>query len=556
MGERFNISKQLAATILTPQDTTTDNNGEAICKVSGSGTGQDTLLISAAGATASVVINYSANILVIDTVPGQACVADSSDSTLITATYLKGDRATPITGAIVDISVTAGTLDTIFARTLTTNSSGKISFYMKNPHFAVTATIFGLARSSNELTTGMFNLYFRANAVKKIDISGTPEVITTDGGRAKIEAYAYDALGNRVKDARISFNIVTGPSGGEYLDPPVATTGDDGKATTYLISGKTPSNYRQVWITAASFSTVKSDTVKFTIVGPPRYINIGYNILKGIDNKDGTFSLPCAAIVTDVNGNPVADGTDVTFSLKISGYVSYRKTFNWSPDASDTYCDYEIDSVEYVFPFEDFNDNYHLDPGEDRNRDGIASRGEDLNGDGIFNPGPAFEDINGDGIRQFDLGSPVEFFGDCGSNRPLSDLNQNGMFDPIEPLLNTEYNDLYRALRRDSVFYYGPQNTDDSLRLAALLQMDEEYQNQSDVAGGFDIDVLNNGVADPHTAVSITRTVTTVDGKATNSILYAQSDATRIEVMVWAESQGVVTEAPAQLILPIVSSGE
>jgi hypothetical protein len=554
MGERFNISKQQTATVLTPLDSITDNNGEATCMVSGTGTGQDTLLITSAGAATSVIINYSANILVIDTAAGQECIADSTDSTLITATYLKGDSKTPIPNTRVELSVTAGTFDTLFAQSLTTNASGRVSFYIRNPHFAVTATIFGIARTANELTTGVFHLYFKANVVQKIDLSGTPEVITTDGGRAKIDAYAFDNLGNRVKDAKIAFNIVNGPSGGEYLDPPIAITGDDGRATTYLVSGKTPSTHRQVWITAGSFSTVKSDTVKFTIAGPPRYINLGYNVEKGNNPNDGTFGLPCAAIVTDVNGNPVADGTEVTFSLKISGYVTYRLSSRWTRDVGDSwsYCHYFLDSMAYVLPFEDFNDNYRLDPGEDRNRDGVANRGEDVNGDGVYNPGPPFEDINGDGIRQYNLKSPVETPSYCGLEYLFTDFNRNGQFDPIEPLLDNEYQRIYTTLRGDSVFLRGALTAADSLRLDSLKYLDSVYEEQENAAGGFDIDENLNGIADPNTAVSITRTVKTQDGKALNTILYAQSDALHIEVMVWAESQGVVTETPAQLILPIV----
>jgi hypothetical protein len=69
----------------------------------------------------------------------------------------------------------------------------------------------------------------------------------------------------------------------------------------------------------------------------------------------------------------------------------------------------------------------------------------------------------------------------------------------------------------------------------------------------FDFDAYPyNGVADPRTTVAITRTVQTVGGKATNMVLYGQADATRIQVMIWAESQGVKTESPAQFILPII----
>jgi hypothetical protein len=54
--------------------------------------------------------------------------------------------------------------------------------------------------------------------------------------------------------------------------------------------------------------------------------------------------------------------------------------------------------------------------------------------------------------------------------------------------------------------------------------------------------------------VSILRTGQTVSGKAVNTILYGQSDASRVEVMVWAECQGIKTQSPAQLILPIIGN--
>jgi hypothetical protein len=70
---------------------------------------------------------------------------------------------------------------------------------------------------------------------------------------------------------------------------------------------------------------------------------------------------------------------------------------------------------------------------------------------------------------------------------------------------------------------------------------------------GYDIDLdPQNGIADPHTAVSILRTMQTSGGKATNTVLYGQSDAWKIEIMIWAESQGIKTTSPAQLILPII----
>lgn len=558
-GERFNISKQQGTTAIRVLDSITDNNGEARCKISGTGTGQDTMRFSAAGASASAIINFSSNILRIDTAAAQECIADSTDSTRIIVTYLKGDNKTVIPNAEVEIAATVGKMDTIFARSFTTDANGRVSFYLRNPHFAVTATIFGIAHGSSEVTTGDFKLYFRANLVTRIDLSGSPEVITTNGGRAKLDAIAYDSNGNLVKDARISFNLVNGPSGGEYLDPPVSITGDDGKATTYLVSGKTPSYHRQVWITAASFSSVKSDTVKFTIAGPPYYITIAHNILKGKNPNDGTFILPCAAIVTDVNGNPVADGTEVTFSLKISGCYVYKKYPKWTeiPSEDGPSCNLEIliDST-FLLPFEDFNDNYRLDPGEDRNHDGVANRGEDINGDGKFILSPPFEDLNLDGVRQYDLSDPAEPVYVCGTVPKYADYNNNSQWDPIEPLKNQEYLDAYNYLRNNNRWDVDSPTAEDIAAFATINRLDSLYAIEDSLAGGFDVDANSNGSLDPNTAASIVRTVKTKGGKATNEILYGQSDAGRIQVMVWAESQGVVTETPAQLMLPIISDEE
>lgn len=559
-GERVNFSKQNEATVIIKPDTATNNIGEAKCKIVGTGKGVDTIGIYAAGASAKIALNYSSNVLIIDTAAGQPCIADSTDSTLITITYLKGDKVTAISNAQVDISVTVGQINTVFAKSLVTGSNGKLSFYIRNPHFATTSTISALAKTSTEQTSASFKLYFRANNVARIDLSGTPEVIPVNGSRAKLTAIAYDALGNRVKDARLSFNLVNGPSGGEYLEPAVAITGDDGSATCWFVSGKTPSNYRQVWITAGNYSAVKSDTVKFTIVGPPHYITIRTNVLKGKNPNDGTFVLPCAAIVTDINGNPVADGTEVTFSLKVSGFVTKRLYADWIKETSSDFCYAVIDTYGVILPFEDFNDNYQLDPGEDRNNDGYASRGEDVNGDGKYILGPKFIDINGDGIRQYNPSYPVEELSPCSSSDGswYADLNKNDRWDPIEPLDNLTYRTAYDRLVASGAFLRYPSisSAQDSIDFSTIFALDALYETQNgfiDKYTPFDVDANQNGIADPITAVSIKRTVTTLDGKALNEIIYGQSDAGFIEVMIWAESQGVVTQAPDQLILKIVS---
>jgi adhesin/invasin len=546
-GEPINFSKLQDSTHIYRLDTATNNRGEARCKVYGTGTGTDTIKIEAAGATTKVAFSYSSNYLkiAVDTIPIQPCFANGKDSTKIDITYNLGDQRTPVQNATLDVSVTLGSMnqDTVFTKrlTMTPANGGEISFFMKNPTFANTASIFVYAKSTSEVTSASYQLYFKAARIYHIDLSGTPEVIATNGGKAKIIAVAYDSMGNRVKDERIAFNMVSGPGGGEYIDPPTAITAEDGSAVTYLVSGKIPSLFRQVWINAGDLSAIKSDTVKFTITGPPHAITIRQNINTGHDFNDGTFGLPCAAIVTDVNGNPVADGTEVTFSSKITGWVTHRPIANFNSATTTNWCyNITIDTVLVIWPFEDLNDNYKCDPGEDINGDSVASRGEDIDGDGKFTLGPPYLDINGNGQRDYSPSQPGHYdppepyqmcygydsLGKYVARRVFADYNGNGILDTVEPLFI---------------------NMTDSDYTAQLLAYKALHHNK-----GYDFDNNHNGIPDPQTTVSITRTVQTVGGKATNEIIYGQADATKIQVMIWAESQGIKTESPAQFVLPII----
>ncbi|MFP4014310.1 MAG: Ig-like domain-containing protein [Chitinispirillaceae bacterium] len=529
VGERVNFSKQMATTSIVSRDSVTDNRGEARCRIVGTGSGQDTVTIQAAGAFTRTVVNYSTNYLVVDTASFQPAIANGTDSTQLRIRYMQGDRSTPIDNATLDVSVTMGSIhDTTFARTftLTPADDGEMRFYLKNPSFTNTATVYVKAKTSQELTTAAFSLYFRASNVFRIELSGTPEVISTNKDRATLTAVAFDHQNNRVKDAEISFNMLNGPGGGEYLDPATATTGADGTAKTHLVSGTTPSMYKQVRISASDFSGIRSDTAKFTIAGPPHEITIRRNMGE-ITKGDATYGKKVAAIVSDVNGNPVADETEVSFSMQVTGYKIFRLSthFYWN-DAGDKML-YRVDTVSVFLPFEDLNDNYRLDPGEDMNMDGIAARGEDLNGDGILQTGPGFEDINWNGVRD-SFPEPIKYFtrADGTEDSVFADYNGNGKRDLVEPLLNDSLKDM---------------TWEEYQALAAAVPR----------TGKFDIDWNSNGVADPKTALTIPRTVTTKDGVADNEIIYGQSDALRIQVKIWAECRGLVTSSPEQFILPI-----
>ncbi len=548
VGEKINFyPRHSDFTHLSVIDSVTNNRGEARCKVYGTGVGYDTISIKAAGAVTQAIIGYSSNFLVIDTPSWQPCYANGKDSTRVRITYRQGDKTTPIQNAELNASVTIGSMnaDPVFTKTYTLKpeDNGQIYFYIKNPNFANTATITVSAKTASEITSARYQIYFRALKIKRIELLGTPEVIAVNNGtkanQAKLVGIAYDSMDNRVQGELVAFNLVHGPGGGEYLDPPTAITDAGGTVTTYVISGSTPSRFRDVWVAAGDLSAIKSDTIKFTIAGPPRDITIRTNLTSGTDFKDGTYGLPCAAIVTDVNGNPVADGTEVTFSLRISGWRFRTPIARFDPvEYTNSYRVY-IDTGWTYLPVEDFNNNLRLDPGEDRDGDGVASRGEDLDGDGLLITGPTYEDINQNGRRDYlpedvvepEIWSWVRDSTGAVNWKPFyADFNHNLMRDSIEPLTG-----LYANM------------TDDEYT-AELQKYKAAHHGM-----GFDIDLDPvNGIPDPRTAVSIVRTVQTAGGKAINNVLYGQSDAWKIEIMIWAESQGIKTTSPAQLVLPVI----
>lgn len=215
VGEPIYFSKLQDSTVISSADTVTNNRGVAQFKVSGTGSGIDTIKIIAAGDSQKVAINYSSNYLSIDTVAGQSCIANGIDSTRILIKYFAGNKTTFIPSASLAVSVTLGSISNsvVFAKqlSLVPADSGKLYFYMKNPGFANTATISVVATTASEMTTASYSLYFGSTKVRKIVLTGSPSVVATNGSKVSLTGVAFDSLGNRVSGELIAFNLISGP---------------------------------------------------------------------------------------------------------------------------------------------------------------------------------------------------------------------------------------------------------------------------------------------------------------------------------------------------------
>ena len=236
VGEKVNFyPRHPDGTHLSNIDSVTNNRGEAMCKVSGTGTGFDTISVKAAGTSTTTIISYSSNYLAADTAFWQPCIANGNDSTQIRIRYFQGDKSTPISNAVISVSVTVGSISAspVFVKqfTLAPSDQGKIFFFMKNPNFATTATISVQAQTAQEMTSTTYQLYFKASKIKRIVLTGSPEVIAINNGstanRAKITGIAYDSLNNLVKGELVGFNMIHGPGGGEYFRPYAGGGGGD-----------------------------------------------------------------------------------------------------------------------------------------------------------------------------------------------------------------------------------------------------------------------------------------------------------------------------------------
>jgi hypothetical protein len=321
-----------------------------------------------------------------------------ADSTQLIATYLDSSGAA-VPNKVVFFYSNAGT---ITRDSVLTDASGKAYSWLKSASFTGTATVMASTAAGNALV----RIAFRAARIKRIKLTVTPDNISINGGVSTLTAMVWDISDNLVNNANVNFRILAGPGGGEYIDKPMATT-QNGRATAQLHAGSVPSMYRGVLIAASVADT--ADTSKLTISGEPYAISVAHPqedtvaVPKAGHLNERTFDYFMGAVVCDINGNPVADGTRVNFSAVVSGMAVHRKYFvRWEGLAgTDPHAVYGYYGEDV--PFEDINNNLRMDENDLKLDyiDAVASRGDDVNGDGRCDFSPYVHDVwfdfNGNG---------------------------------------------------------------------------------------------------------------------------------------------------------------
>jgi hypothetical protein len=367
-----------------------DPNGHATVKFTSSAAAIDTIRASALKSSDSMTIVFTNNALNL-VASKQSLIVGGVDASTLTATFVNGSNQ-PVAGIPVTFSTNAGTITTA---TVNTNAAGQAQTTLASAFFAGTATVVATTAAGN----AVIKINFLAAAPKALKLTLSPDNIGVNGGVATLTATVTDTNGNMVTGANVNFKLLKGPGGGEYIDKPTVTT-QNGVAHAQLFAGAIPSQFRSCLVSAAVGAI--ADSTKLTISGSPYAISIAVPqsdtvvVTNTGAQNSATFDYNAGAVVVDINGNPVADGTQVNFSVVVSGMAVHRLVFDHWTGLGST--DQKTAVMRYVImdvPFEDIDNNFKMDENdlELDNNDAVAARGDDVNGDGVCDFNPSSHDL-------------------------------------------------------------------------------------------------------------------------------------------------------------------
>lgn len=413
-------------------------DGKALVRVNASAAGTIVAKASALNTSDSVSLRFNTNTLTL-VASKSAINVGGADSTLITATYVDG-AGSPVSGATINFAANAGS---IVSASVTTDGSGKASTWFKSATFSGTATV----QASAPAGSAQIKVDFAAGVAMSVKLTVTADNIAVNGGVANLSAVVADAQGNLVSNQSVNFKLLQGPGGGEAIVKPVAIT-QAGVAVSQLAAGSVASGYRGVLV-VASIGAI-ADTSKLTISGPAHIVTVSrpeddsVTVANGGVMDETTFGFFTGAVVQDVNGNFVADGTEVHFSAVVTGAVYTVRVFDhWNGLGGSVESIKPVyRNVAYDVPFEDINNNFKFDAGIDQDLDNDPSslrRGEDRNGDGVFDWKASTHDFwfdfNGNGVCDAGFGENDTVV--SGGKTIYADLNANGFRDLSEIIFDT-----------------------------------------------------------------------------------------------------------------------
>jgi len=365
---------------------TTNSAGQLVLSYSAVKSGQDTIVVGAAGETATSVINVSsANFFVnaVDPNNGDAPLSSAPTNNCIKVDIhndVGGQAATdPITlntsrGAVY----TTSQCSTLLQAALNPDAGGNAVGYVLagSPGVAtLTATAAGVT------TQGTLEFYTALTGTATITVQADPAVVGANTPGSTVQQTTLRAIvrdgtsqNNLIKNAPVAFTIITDPSGGTLTQPSVVNTGADGTASVNYVAGTSDTMLDGVSVQAKIQGGSNATAVaKLTVAKRSLFITAGTGNAVGAPSPI-TYQLDYTVFVSDASGNPVP-GVNITASVRPRNYYKGRLVFlgtqgPWQLAPSTDVADAPVSCTN-----------------EDTNSDGILQPGEDTNGNGRLDPG-------------------------------------------------------------------------------------------------------------------------------------------------------------------------
>ncbi len=356
----------------------TDNNGQLVLSYNAQAGSSDSISVKAQGDSVLLPVAINASNFTINAVSGSNVALTTLATNTCYAVAVHSDVAgVPQTGN-VRFSTSRGTIYQdaacgIALQAPLTLVGGNAIAYVQASGAGLTALT---AKYEGSGVSVQSDVEFVAplTAQASISLQADPAVIgvNTAGStaqRSALRAIVRDgtAQNNLVKNAQVSFSILSDASNGSLSSPSVVATDSDGMATVSYIAGQATTGVDGV-VVKAQLQGVSNNaaTVKLTVTKKALFISAGSgNALDASDSS--TYRKTYTVFVTDAAGNPVPDVIITAAAWPrhyYKGYLQYSQAATAWVVAASLACDNEDkDRSGTLDPNNDLNLNGRLDPG-------------------------------------------------------------------------------------------------------------------------------------------------------------------------------------------------
>lgn len=361
----------------------TDGTGKLVLSYLGTTAGADTITVASMGESASTAItavstNFSVAVIDNATARTAQTVANTGSCNLVMVRDFDGTAGR--TGKTT-ISISRGTVYSEESCTTpltgeATVTSGLAFAYVKATSPGV-ATLTATSTATGSTVQGVVEFVSPLVSTAQISVQTSPAVIGANvsgstSEQSVLRAVVLDkaTLGNPVKNARVTFSIISDPSGGTLSQPSEVLTASDGSATVTYIAGPTTTATDGVVIEARIVSNITNatSTTRLTVGKRSLFITAGTGNKIEIPSSS-TYRVDYTVFVVDAAGNPVNDVL-VTASLRPRNYYKGTRVFvgtSWATPMDVKCANEDLDNNGVLSVSEDAapngNGNGRLDPG-------------------------------------------------------------------------------------------------------------------------------------------------------------------------------------------------